>query len=334
LDELGLYGAAAALIYALGHSAALKRLGFVPEGKTDADIDEMFEQLLRQPAADELPQQPELLHGDNTVFRSPALGCEWQVIAPIEPTGLALAEFILAFIEAFFATSLLKDAAPKRQRIPIRIRKTEEVSPGGPHLRLIVDGVDVFDVEYSSDFDQGDEAQTGALSIFLREAIPHLISKVLFLSEPEAYLDRVFREEEALSRCAAATHALVVAGDVIHDGRGTSIVAWLHEESRFPFVSREGLRPSPQVQDSPTSTAGILVEGEPPEETKNPERLTHGQRRIFSVINADLWNGAGWSGVASGLFPVTVRRVPRLSDLHPVLGAMFYCFFQFQGSNS
>jgi hypothetical protein len=31
---------------------------------------------------------------------------------------------------------------------------------------------------------------------------------------------------------------------------------------------------------------------------------------------------------------VTVRRVPRLSDLHPVLGAMFYCFFQFQGSNS
>jgi hypothetical protein len=334
LDELGLHGAAAALIYALGHSAALKRLGFVPEGKTDADIDEMFEQLLRQPAADELPQQPELLHGDNTVFRSPALGCEWQVIAPIEPTGLALAEFILAFIEAFFATSLLKDAAPKRQRIRIRIRKTEEVSPGGPHLRLIVDGVDVFDVEYSSDFDQGDEAQTGALSIFLREAIPHLISKVLFLSEPEAYLDRVFREEEALSRCAAATHALVVAGDVIHDGRGTSIVAWLHEESRFPFVSREGLRPSPQVQDSPTSTAGILVEGEPPEETKNPERLTHGQRRIFSVINADLWNGAGWSGVASGLFPVTVRRVPRLSDLHPVLGAMFYCFFQFQGSNS
>ena len=32
--------------------------------------------------------------------------------------------------------------------------------------------------------------------------------------------------------------------------------------------------------------------------------------------------------------PVTIRRVPRLFDLHAVLGAMFCCFFQFQGSNS
>jgi len=31
---------------------------------------------------------------------------------------------------------------------------------------------------------------------------------------------------------------------------------------------------------------------------------------------------------------VTIRRVPRLFDLHAVLGAMFCCFFQFQGSNS
>jgi hypothetical protein len=68
----------------------------------------------------------------------------------------------------------------------------------GAHLRLIVDGVDVFDVEYSSDFDQGDEARTGALSNLFREAIPHLIFKVLFLNEPEAYLSRVLGEEEAL----------------------------------------------------------------------------------------------------------------------------------------
>jgi Leucine-rich repeat (LRR) protein len=31
---------------------------------------------------------------------------------------------------------------------------------------------------------------------------------------------------------------------------------------------------------------------------------------------------------------VTIRRVPRCFDLHAVLGAMFCCFFQFQGSNS
>jgi hypothetical protein len=77
LSELGLPGAAAALIYALGHSAELKRLGFVPKDETDAQIDEMFERLLRQPAADELPRQPELLDGEETVLRSPALGCEW-----------------------------------------------------------------------------------------------------------------------------------------------------------------------------------------------------------------------------------------------------------------
>ena len=31
---------------------------------------------------------------------------------------------------------------------------------------------------------------------------------------------------------------------------------------------------------------------------------------------------------------VTIRRVPHLFDLHAALGAMFCCFFQFQGSNS
>jgi hypothetical protein len=31
---------------------------------------------------------------------------------------------------------------------------------------------------------------------------------------------------------------------------------------------------------------------------------------------------------------VTIRRIPRLFDLHAVPGAMFCCFFQFQGNNS
>ncbi len=301
LAELGLPGAAAALIYTLGHSAALKRLGFVPEEETDAEINEMFEQLLRQPAADELPQQPDLLDGEETVLRSPVLGCEWQVFAPTESTGLALAEYILAFIEAFFATSLLRDAAPKRQRIRIHVRKAKEVSPDGPHLRLVVDGVDVFDVEYSADFDQSDEARTGALTNLFQEAIPHLIFKVLFLSEPKAYLDRVLGEEEALSRSFVAAHALVVAGDVVPDGRGTSMVPWLHKESRFPVLRREGLRQSPLAQDTPPPKAVTFGEGEPPEEMQNPERLPHGKRRIFSVINVDLWDRAGWSGVASGI---------------------------------
>lgn len=313
LAELGLPGAAAALIYALGHSPALKRLGFVPEEETDAQIDEMFDRLLRQPAADELPEQPELLDGEETVLRSRALGCDWQVIAPTEPTGLALAEYILAFIEAFFATSLVRDAAPKRQRIRIRVRKAKEVSPGGPHLRLVVHGVDVFDVEYSADFDQGDEARTGALSNLFQEAIPHLISKVLFLSEPKAYLDRVLGEEEALSRSFVAAHAFVVASDVVPDGRGTSMVPWLHKESRFPWLRHEGLRPSPPAQDAPAPRAVTFGEGDPPEEMRNPERLPHGERRIFSVINVDLWDGAGWRGVASGILRPSL----------PFLGFMF-----------
>ncbi len=313
LSELGLPGAAAALIFALGHSAELERLGFVPEEETDAQIDEMFERLLSQPAADELPQQPDLLDGEETVLRSPALGCEWQVIAPTETTGLALAEFILAFIEAFFATSLLRDAAPKRQRIRIRVRQAKEVSPGGPHLRLIVDGVDVFDVEYSSDFDQGDEARTGALSNLFHEAIPHLIFKVLFLSEPEAYLDRVLREEEALSRSFAAAHAFVVAGDVVPAGRGNSMVPWLHKESRFPLLRHEGLRPLLPAQDAPPPETVTFGEGDPPEEMRNPERLPHGKRRIFSVINVDLWDRAGWRGVASGILRPSL----------PFLGFMF-----------
>jgi hypothetical protein len=46
---------------------------------------------------------------------------------------------------------------------------------------------------------------------------------------------------------------------------------------------------------------------------------------------------AGWvlcKHPASPTFPVSIRRVPRLFDLHAVPSTMFCCFFQFQGSNS
>jgi hypothetical protein len=55
-------------------------------------------------------------------------------------------------------------------------------------------------------------------------------------------------------------------------------------------------------------------------------------RRWRRVPSRRMWPAALVS--ARGSFIVTIRRVPRLSDLHAVLGAMFCCFFQFQGSNS
>jgi hypothetical protein len=116
-----------------------------------------------------------------------------------------------------------------------------------------------------------------------------------------------------ISRSFAAAHAFVVAGDVVPEGRGTSIVPWLHKESRFPLLHRKGLRPSPPAQGGSTPKAVKFGEGEPPEEMRNPERLPHGKRRILSVINVDLWDRAGWSGVASGILR------PNL----PFLGFMF-----------
>ncbi len=171
----------------------------------------------------------------------------------------------------------------------------------------------MFDVEYSADFDQGDEPRTGALSNLFQEAIPHLVFKVLFLSEPKAYLDRVLGEEEALSRSFVAAHAFVVAGDVVPDGRGTSMVPWLHKESRFPLLRHEELRSSPPAQDASPPRTVTFGEGDPPEEMRDPERLPHGERRILSVINVDLWDAAGWRGVASGILRPSL----------PFLGFMF-----------
>jgi uncharacterized Zn finger protein len=70
------------------------------------------------------------------------------------------------------------------------------------------------------------------------------------------------------------------------------------------------------------------------------EALTKGSRPVpYRQTIRHTIGGNGRRGVLGRCtcpigWNVTVRRVPRLSDLHPVLGAMFYCFFQFQGSNS
>jgi hypothetical protein len=56
--------------------------------------------------------------------------------------------------------------------------------------------------------------------------------------------------------------------------------------------------------------------------------------RIEPSLDAIKHHVADHFAVAAAGLSVSIRRVPHLFDLHAALGAMFCCFFQFQGSNS
>ena len=274
--------------------------GYISEGTPQIEIFESFEELSKQPAKDDIPPTPELFDQDVSFLKSFALGCRWIVQVENCEASIRIGESFLGFVESFFATSLNVDAIPHRQQIDICVR-TKAVEPKSDQeneLQILLDDPRfVLAIEHSEDYDPASKPMGGKLREFLTDSLAVLIPRILYVPDLEKYFDRIAVDEEGFGRSLVFSDVFTSASNVVGSNPIFELSEWHDDERTFPLKRTQPVSfdSSNEKEESTPRSYGV---GEPPEELQDTERLRHSERRVFSIIDIELWNAAKWGGMA------------------------------------
>ncbi len=297
LERHGLFVSAMTLLFSLGHEEALSAEGYIPSGMSREELYETFKRLSEQPAKESLPAQPEVFDEPFVTFRSSVLGCEWAVSVELDETAIRIAEAFLGFVEAFFATSLDRDAIPHRQHINIVVckHKSDESSNDDPALQIVLDDPDALArIEYSRAYDPDKDLAEGKLLEFLRDSLAVIIPRVLYVPDFTKYFSRIADVEEGFGRSLSFSNVFASASNVVGSNTGYRLSEWLDEESRYPLKRDQVVSFETVAEQREPKKYGV---GEPPDELMQTEGLRHDQRRVLSIIDIEAWDQAKWRGV-------------------------------------
>jgi hypothetical protein len=304
LNEVWLPGAAAALLFALGHDdVAAEALSI--EERSPESVTTFFKRFLEQPAAADLPRAPLLLADGSAAFSSQILGCRVSCLTANSDRCVLLAESLLAMLESLLATAF-SDGVFAREPV-LFIEIGEDVLPDGETIQSTFSEVDghpkltircgAFDVL----------AMPKDLQLRLRTAISDLISQILvhtfFMADPEKTLAKILGEERAKERAVNYTGSFVVLTNILGDCEMLSLAFWTGRGAEYLLRRRkawhEGLS---IIEPKPTKEASAAdgKENGPP----NPEDAHHAQIEAIAPIRMELWDKAKWLGTLFGASPI------------------------------
>jgi hypothetical protein len=294
-----------ALLYALGYENELRTTGAIPPEETPERALELFNEWLIQPAASELPESPEFLDKQIIELRSTVLGCEIVAKVPNNNGSLFLTEDILAGVEAFLSTALKAKLFPHTARLELRIVPTDFMDEPltftvttAPHT--------VIEVHHPKEGSTSDE-NTSAFKDKMMELISWITAYIAMPSDKSGKaLTGMVRDERAFGRALLIASVRTMMGNILGSSPKIRISDWKPaktEGKQYPLLRKERWNCSTPVEEGkterkPEEEPVTWGKGEPPPELFDMERLKHRDVKVFSLINIDLWNKAGWSGTA------------------------------------
>jgi hypothetical protein len=307
LERLGLPYSRMALLFALGYESLLFSEGSIPTDESSDSLLSTFTNFMKQQAVADLPPGPTALGGGSLTFVSPVLGC--RVIARAEPDyeSQRLAERILAGIEALFATSLDEEIFPYREELAIDVRR--DVAHQGPP-KITEDaslGNNVSIVHAGSISDSHNTNGDWFLDI-----LTVVITRLVMIPQPEAYMKRVFGEESGLARSVNFTESGITMENILGHNAKTRIPDWNTESDLRAYIPKRttawhrGL--FAQETDTVRTELNIGV-GEIPKELLDRGKTKHTERRVLGLIDMPLWDKAKWKGVLY-IWPVDMDSEP------------------------
>jgi len=299
LEKFHLDGSWMALLYALGYEDKLRTEEVIPVDESPGSVAAFFEKWLSQPAGNDLPSVPELIDRSTVELRSTVLGCEIIATASNNNESLFLAEGILAGVESFLATSLDFALLPHASRIHLRVNPSDFLDQvleftvkSAPHT--------IIDVQHRKDCLVAAEV-TGDFKDKLVEVISHVAAYLATPAGPGLeQLESLIRDERALGRAILITGIRTLVANILGENPKIRISDWTStgdQGESYPLLRTEpwnhGRLPGHSDVERVAPSPGV---GEPPAELFDVERLKHRDRRVFSLINFDLWDKAGWAG--------------------------------------
>lgn len=307
LERLDLLCSRMALLYALGYEDLLRSEGSVPTDESSDLVLSTFTDLMKQSAVADLPPGPTALGGGNLTFVSPVLGC--RIIARAEPDyeSQRLAERILAGVEALLATSLEEEIFPYREELTIDIRRdaahqgvpkiTDDASLEG-NVSIMHGG------PISGHHDTGRD--------WFLDILAMVLTRLVMIPEPDAYMTRIFGEESGLARSVNFTESGITMANILGENPKTRIPDWNTDHDPRAYVPKRatawhgGLFAPKPDRVLPELNIGV---GEIPEELLDRGKTKHTERRVSALIDLPLWDRAKWKGVLY-LWPIDMDFEP------------------------
>jgi hypothetical protein len=303
LDGLELFVAADALRYALGHEDTMPEE--ITKDGADSDSLVKFFLLMRdQPAGKELPPTPSFCDGQTLTLSSAILGCRVTVECENNAASIALAESILAALEALLASGLVDRMVARESRLSIRVRKTS--FGDGPFSFELREKNSQPHVDVScADFDPNKmsvEAQ-GTIKSRLCELLGTIFARVFVVPDSEQSLNKLFGDDRAMERAVTFTSSFVVLGNVLGQVPRTDISRWNDTNARdYPLKRAKAWDadyPITAVQDNkPRTLKPDQGSREHIAEHIRLGRVKHSDMELMSPIRERLWDEARWVGNA------------------------------------
>lgn len=297
-DYLGLHMSRDAMLFALGHEDIVSSELHVSPG----EIDITFRRLLTQPAADDVPKQPEWFLPTKVSMRTLVLGCQIEILAENNALTVLFGESLLAFIESFFSTVI----ARKRHFASL------------PYLKIDLRQSEFADMPFSLHEDEDDCGETTLTVAHPKMDPAELLApandksflallatliKLMRINYSHSSLKNMFSEERAQDRAFLSARSIIAVTNILSNSPKYQVDAWIEglSEERFELRRTEvwpALNESQADEDTtakPTEFAYAV--GKPPPELSGVDALKHSDLRIISLINMPLWDRAKWKGL-------------------------------------
>ena len=268
--------------YKLGYIELIERLFPKLDIKSKDEVDKHFQLIYDQPFKHQMLHETNFIDNENIIFSSVILGCKFNIYFRIDKELYLTAEILLAYFEAFFATSL-DSLFPSSETIEIYLEryfdaKAFEFAPRGMASNEYEMRINKFDFA----LDNRDEFWNSIWGM-----TSHLMSRNLFSSDARNHVEALFKSEEVIERLTLIFEYRKFIKNLLGNKSSSRLQDWYNSDTMAKYPNKRLSPVSFKKEESIVSKDRL---------PKNLEGIGHNARKVLSVIDINLWDQAKWCG--------------------------------------
>lgn len=275
----------------LSQNATLYKLGYVDliisdyqsiSVNNEKELDDYFTMVANQPFVAQMLYQTNFMSGEIIRLTSIILGCEFSITFEKDYELLFGAETLLALLESFLATSLT-NIVPNTEEIHIELIKSNEDNVTFS-IKNSASNEYIFKL---ANFDFSNREKKDEFWKTFLEFIATLLSRNFFFENPKEYIENLFKNEEVHER----TTLIIEHRNFLQNILGKDYKLFYNDWIKEP------LKEYPLIRKIPASFKhkDFIKKGKTENEIAF-ENAAHNKRKVFSVIDTNLWDKAKWKG--------------------------------------
>jgi hypothetical protein len=282
LGNLELCSSQDTVLYKLGYIDTL--INKYEDMSNEKELDEYFKKVADQPFVQQMLYKTNFISESQLHLCTNVLGCEFQIRFPQDIEMLLSAETILAYIESFFATSML-ELIPHTEIINISLRK------GNCGFTYVYNELSFeYDVSISNF-----EITTNNRESLAKSMMGFIIDLVVthfYAEDLEQHMKTIFKKEEVQERLFLIIEHRNFMFNLFGSSSKLFFQDWIKAFKPKEYILK---RKNPISYCSKNKNAQNTI--------KNLDEISHNKFKMYSVIDVPLWDKAKWKGFGFIIHP-------------------------------